>query len=399
METPSVRYPTIENISQLSIVKSSMSPTPTTLRRSSRSAATPTRQRATDAAPAAAALLALRRRRARFALIGSAVVLVVVVIVAIGIGPVAIDPLGVIDVLVRRLTGQPAQNTIADQIVWSTRLPRIGMALFAGAGLAMAGAVFQALVRNPLADPYLLGLNSGASAGVALVVLVVGASTALAVSGAALGGAVATIVLVLAVAGGSRARGPARFVLSGLAVGYALNAVASMLVFLSDSAEAARSVMFWLLGSIASVQPVVLAAVAIVVMIALCALIGTSGRLDALASGDDSALAAGLRPERDRFILLAGTAAMVGVVVSGVGGVGFVGLVVPHLARALVGGRHRILLPASALIGAALLVAADTVARTVLAPQEIPVGVVTGVIGTPFLLFLLAQRHIPSRQS
>lgn len=361
--------------------------------------ATPNALRPTPQPAVTSDPLAAGRRRARLAVAAAAIAALAVAVVAIGIGPVAIDPAGVVDVLVRRVTGRMPQDTIADQIVWSTRLPRVAMAMCAGAGLAVAGAVFQALVRNPLADPYLLGLNSGASAGVALTVLVVGASTALAVSGAALGGAVATIVLVLAVAGGSRARGPARFVLAGLAVGYALNAVASMLVFLSDSAEAARSVMFWLLGSIASVQPVVLAAVATAVAAALVVLIALSGRLDALASGDDSALAAGVHPERARFALLTGTAAMVGVVVSGVGGVGFVGLVVPHLARALVGGRHRLLLPTAALIGAALLVVADTVARTALAPQEIPVGVVTGVIGTPFLLALLFRRGTAPHRS
>lgn len=309
------------------------------------------------------------------------------------IGPVPLSPAEVLAVVARRAAGLGALDPLADQIVMTARLPRIGMALGAGAGLAVAGAVFQSLVRNPLADPYLLGLNSGASAAVAFTVLVAGAASALVVSGAALAGAVLTIAIVLGLAGGATTRGPARFVLAGLATGYALSAVTSLFVFLSDSPESARSVMFWLLGSLATVQPTVLGLVAGAVVIGVAWLVVRAGALDALASGDDSAATVGIDPERARFALLAGTSAMVGVVVSGVGGVGFIGLVVPHLARGLVGTRHRLLLPLSAVLGAGLLVIADTAARTALAPQEIPVGVVTGVIGAPFLVALLFRRR------
>lgn len=323
-----------------------------------------------------------------FALSGA---LLAVLVTAVGIGPVAIPPSEVLRILGGGIPSGPAAHDVAAQIVWSTRVPRILMAAFAGAGLAVAGAVLQAVVRNPLADPYLLGLNSGASTGVALVVLVFGSGAALVRSGAALAGAVLTIGLVLLLAGAGRARGPGRIVLAGLAAGYALSAITSLLLFLADSPEAARSVMFWLLGSLAAVQPAMLAVVALGVVVGLLLLTGFSGRIDALASGDDSALTAGLDPERARFGILAGASAMVGVIVAGVGGVGFVGLVVPHLARALVGARHRRILPAAALIGAALLIAADTAARTLLAPHEVPVGVVTGVLGAPFLLLLLAR--------
>lgn len=338
------------------------------------------------------AALAAARRRARVVITLLAVVAVVTVVVALGIGPVRLSAGTVLDVLARHLFGGGVESgtpALADQIVWTTRVPRVAMAAVAGAGLAAAGAVLQALVRNPLADPYLLGLNSGASAVVAFAVLVVGGASGLLLSGSALLGALGATVLVLGLAGGARSRGPLRLVLAGLATGYVLNAVTSLLLFLTDSPEAARSVLFWLLGSLASVQPLVLAAAAVVTAMTLTGLVLLGPRIDALSSGDDSALAAGLDPERWRFGLLAAVSAMVGVLVAGVGGVGFVGLVVPHLARALLGGRHRLVLPASAALGAALLVAADTVARTVLAPQEIPVGVITGVLGAPLLLLLL----------
>ena len=334
------------------------------------------------------------RRRGTTVLLALSAALVAIVLGGLAVGPVPIDPWTVAAVLGKRLfaQGHGEWSASVEQIVWATRAPRVAMAVAAGAVLAAAGAMLQALVRNSLADPYLLGLNSGASTGVALIVFVVGGGSALLFSGAALAGAIGAVLLVLLLAGSAKRRGPLRLVLAGLAVGYALNATTSFLVFSSDSPEAARSVLFWLLGSLASVQPVALAAAAVAAIAGLTALIVIAPMTDALASGDDSARSAGIDPERARIGLMVGVSAMVGVIVAGVGGVGFIGLVVPHLARRLVGGRHRLVLPAASLLGAMLLVAADTVARTAFAPQEIPVGVITGMIGAPFLLLLLRER-------
>lgn len=341
---------------------------------------------------AAGAGIRAERARARRRTVLLAVVLLVVVAAVAAIGPVPVSPLEVLRVLGHHLLGVPETADVpatVDHIVWSTRAPRIAMAVVAGAALGVAGAVLQALVRNVLADPYIVGVNAGASTGAALVMLVLGSGTALLLSGAALAGAVGATALVLVLASAAGRRGPQRIVLAGMAVGYALNAVTSFLLFFSGSPEAARSVMFWLLGSLAMVQPAALAAAAVATALGVAGLLLVAPLVDALASGDDSARSAGLDPERARFVLMAGVSAMVGVVVAAVGGVGFVGLVVPHVARRLVGGRHRAVLPVAALLGAAVLVAADTVARTAVAPLELPVGVVTGVIGAPFLLFLL----------
>jgi iron complex transport system permease protein len=350
------------------------------------------------ATPAAAVTAVLRRarRRGRTAIGVLALLLALVVVAALAIGPVPLPPSAVAGILGERLLGLPRGDWTdsAAQIVVGTRAPRVAMAVVAGAVLAAAGTLLQALVRNALADPYLLGLNSGASTGVAFVVLVAGGGSALLFSGAALAGAIGAVLLVTLLAGAADRRGPLRLVLAGLAVGYALNAATSFLVFSSDSPEAARSVLFWLLGSLASVQPVALAGAAVAAAVGLTALVVVAPLVDALASGDDSARSAGLDPERARIGLMVGVSAMVGVIVAGVGGVGFVGLVVPHLARRLVGGRHRLVIPAAALLGAMLLVGADTVARTALAPQEIPVGVVTGILGAPFLLVLLRRGGI-----
>ena len=349
------------------------------------------------AAPRAAAALhavhAVRRRQVvtNLGLLG---LLLATSVVALGIGPVGIGAGDVVGILLHHLAGTSSDGgwtRTEELIVWGTRAPRVAMAVVAGAGLGVAGAILQALVRNPLADPYLLGLNSGASAGAAVAVLVVGAGSALALSGSALLGAVGAIVLVLALGGVAGQRGPMRLVLAGLAVGYALHAVTNFLLFWSDSPEAARSVLFWLLGSLAAVQPTMLAAATVATVLGVAVLVAVAPVIDALGSGDDSARSAGLHPERARFAVMAGTSAMVGVVVAAVGGVGFVGLVVPHLARRLVGGRHRAVIPACALLGGLVLVVADTVARTALDPREIPVGVVTGIVGAPLLLVLLRR--------
>ncbi|WP_067823449.1 FecCD family ABC transporter permease [Nocardia inohanensis] len=339
-----------------------------------------------------------RRRRAAFVIGMLVVAAVVTVLAALAVGPVWVPLRTVVAVLGEHLlsTGRGPWSAAAEHIVWGTRAPRIVMAAIAGAVLAAGGAVLQAVVRNYLADPFLLGLNSGASTGVALVVLLGGVG-AVAFSGAALAGAVGAMVLVLAVAGAANQRGPLRLVLSGLAVGYALNAATSLLIFTNASPEAARSVMFWLLGSLAVVQPAMIVAAGAAAALGLGVLMVAAPMIDALASGDDSARAAGIAPERARLVLAVSVSAMVGVVVAGVGGVGFIGLVTPQLARRLVGGRHRLVIPAAALLGAIFLVVADTIARTVFSPREIPVGVVTGIVGAPLLLVLL-RSQTPARR-
>lgn len=342
------------------------------------------------AAAPATALLRRRRRRARMAIIALAAALVVTTVVCLCIGPVPIAPAAVLRAVANGVSGaDPADPS--DLIIWTTRVPRVAMAVLAGALLAAAGAVFQAMVRNGLADPYLLGINAGASTGAAAVVLVIGGGSALLFSAGALLGAVAAVILVSALAGAATARGPFRIILAGLAVGYALSATTNFLIFSADSPEAARSVMFWLLGSLAAVQPVGLLATTAATTALLVWLIVAGPTIDALASGDDSARSIGIDPERGRMLFLVLTSGAVGVGVAAVGGIGFIGLVVPHLARALVGSRHRLTIPAAALLGALLLTAADTVARTALAPVEIPVGVITGIVGAPFLLLLLRR--------
>ncbi|MGO1912767.1 MAG: FecCD family ABC transporter permease, partial [Corynebacterium sp.] len=269
-----------------------------------------------------------------------------------------------------------------------------------GAGLAVAGVVLQATVRNILADPYVLGVNSGASVGAATAILT-GVGTGM---GAGLGdyvlqtsaflGAVVASFVVFGVARSGGRITPTRLIMAGVAIGYALSALTSFLIFASDSAESSRSVMFWLLGSLGLASwsgP--LAAVVVVVLVVTALLLVLGPRLDALTAGDDTALTLGVNPERMRILLLVLSCLLVGTVVAMAGSIGFVGLVVPHLARRLVGGAHRAVIPVCALLGAVLLCWADIGSRTLLAPQEIPVGIITALVGAPFLLILVRRMH------
>jgi iron complex transport system permease protein len=280
---------------------------------------------------------------------------------------------------------------LADSIVWDLRMPRVLLAGLVGGGLAVCGAVLQALTRNPLADPYLLGISAGASTGaVCVLVLGLGAGAA-ALSGGAFAGSLAAFAAALLFAG-RRWTEPSRILLAGVAVGQLFSAVTSLIVIADATAQSTRSIMFWLLGSLtgASWQAVGLCAAGCAVGLLICW--AAAPALDAFAFGADVAQSLGFSPAKVRALLFVTTAMLAAVLVAASGAIGFVGLTVPHAARILVGARHRLLLPACAVTGAAFLIWADTAARTVFAPQEIPVGVVTALIGVPAFAVLIRRR-------
>ena len=339
------------------------------------------------------------RRRAALWVGGLSAGLLVTVVVAVGIGPVGVPPTTVARVIGHHLLSWPGEVTwtaAQDAIVWEVRLPRVLLGAAVGAGLAATGVALQAMVRNLLADPYLLGVTSGASTGAAAAILFgVGAGlagNALAVS-AFVGAFAASLGVYLLARIGGRVTS-VRLLLAGVAVGYALYAATSFLIFASASAEGARSVLFWLLGYLGLASwSSTLAAVVGIVVLAVAGLTLTGQRLDALAIGDETALTLGIDPDRFRVQLLAGVALCVGVVVAASGGIGFVGLVIPHLARRLVGAAHARVVPVAALVGAVFLVWADVLARTVMAPRELPIGILTALVGAPFLVVLVRRFH------
>ncbi|WP_249999322.1 iron ABC transporter permease [Actinoplanes sp. M2I2] len=337
-----------------------------------------------------------QRRRTVFWLVTLGAALVVTGVIAVGTGAVAIGPVTVARVIAHQAfgLGEVSWPAPAEAIVWQVRLPRVLLAMLVGAGLAVCGVALQAMVRNVLADPYLLGINSGASSGAAAAILF-GAGAGFgryALPASAFLGALAASLLVFLVARSGGRVTSVRLLLAGVAVGYALYAATSFLIFASGSAEGARSVMFWLLGSLGPARwDALLAVAAIVIGGTIAGLTVTGRRLDALAVGDETAHTLGLSPDRFRLRLLVMVSLCVGVLVSAAGSIGFVGLVVPHLARRLVGAPHVRVVPVAALLGAILLVAADVLARVALAPQEIPIGIITALLGAPFLLILIRR--------
>ncbi|WP_306371411.1 iron ABC transporter permease [Nocardiopsis sp. CC223A] len=323
----------------------------------------------------------------------SAVAASVAVAVTIGPADITVSEVGR-SVLARLGYGHSPLSVLRDGIVWNLRMPRALLAAVCGAGLALCGAVMQSLLRNPLADPFVLGVSSGASTGAVLVIVLGWGAGVVSLSAGAFVGALLSFGMVVLLAhtlGGSMDR----VVLSGVAAMQLFSALTSFIVLTSADAETTRGVLFWLLGSLSGAgwADVVLCSLVLAAVLAVC--LSNTGTLDAFAFGEEAAAHLGVRVARARLLLLTVTALLTAALVSAAGAIGFVGLVLPHVTRLLTGSGHARLLPVTALTGAVFLVWVDTAARTLLDPQEIPVGVVTSLIGVPaFIAVLYRSRRV-----
>jgi iron complex transport system permease protein len=308
-------------------------------------------------------------------------------VVGVRVGAV---PLSVGEVLdgVRGL-GDPA--TVA--IVRRLRLPRAVLAAVVGGGLAACGATFQALLRNPLAEPYILGVSGGAAVGAVAAIVTTGAAASSGVvSLAALAGAAGAILLVFRIARSvGRALDTRVMLLAGVVVGAFFNACILLMLTFAD-AEAFRTAMFWIMGSFAGATWRAVVLLLAAVAPALLLLLALARPLNLLALGDDTAAYLGIRVEQAKLLAYGTASLLTAAAVAASGVIGFVGLVVPHVVRLLWGGDLRFLLPASVLVGAAFVVLADALARTLAAPMELPIGVVTAFVGVPFFVYLLRRR-------
>lgn len=316
--------------------------------------------------------------------------LVATVLVTVTIGPADIAVADVARSVAGhlRLAGGGGVPRLLDAIVWDLRLPRVLTAAAVGAGLALAGAVMQSLTRNALADPYLLGLSSGASLG-AVAVLILGVGLLLPV--AAFAGALLALVATLSLARTGGILTPGRAVLAGLAISQLCAAGTSFVIFWTATGDSYREILSWLMGSIAGAtwSSVAISGIALI-GVGAC-LFASSVRLDAFAFGDTAAAALGINVERTRWTLMTLVALLTGAMVAVSGAIGFVGLVLPHAVSVVTGPGHRRLLPVAALTGAVFLVWADTAARTVFDPRELPVGIITALIGVPVFAVLLRR--------
>ncbi|WP_019631401.1 FecCD family ABC transporter permease [Actinomadura atramentaria] len=341
---------------------------------------------------------AVRRRRAPYPVVLALLAALVLAAATAGVmaGSVPI-PAGeawriVLHRLVPPLTGadwQPVRETI----VLDVRLPRVVLCGVVGAGLAVCGTALQALVRNPLADPMLLGVSSGATVGAVLVVVAhVAVAGVFSLPVAAFAGALLALLLVFFLARTGGRTTTVRLVLSGVATAEVLSAVASYLVVTSDDPHAADSALRWMLGGLAGTTWTLVPVPAAVVLAGTAVLLGVSRSLDLLLAGEEAASSLGLDVHRFRLAMFVVVALMVGAIVAVSGSIGFVGLMMPHVVRLLTGAGHRRALPAAALLGAAFLIAADLAARTLIAPEEIPVGILTALVGGPFFLWLMRRK-------
>ncbi len=300
----------------------------------------------------------------------------------------------VIEVVQARLFSNPISSPF-DTIVWDLRLPRALLALIVGAGLSVAGTGMQTLVQNPLADPYLLGISSGASVG-ATAVIVLGAFGNFGVWALSVGALVGALCAAAAVFFIAQAQGgltPLRMVLAGVVMSSAFSAIASFMVFMSHDQRAANSVMFWMLGSVAGATWSKLLIPVIALVLVVAGLMMISSWMDALMAGPATAAALGLRVGALRIGLFIALCTLIGVLVAVSGGIGFVGLIVPHAVRMVVGALHARVIPVAAAGGAVFLLWVDVASRVLARPQEIPLGVVTGVVGAPLFLFLMGRRN------
>lgn len=322
--------------------------------------------------------------------------LLAAVLAGVAIGETAISPHVVLQVLANKLWAAGyVLDPIDEGVVWNYRLTRALVAAACGAGLATCGVILQSLLRNPLADPYLLGISAGASTGAVLVALIGVGGGLISLSAGAFVGAMAAfaLVILLARASGSSS-GTGQIILAGIAGSQLFNALTAFLITKSASSEQARGIMFWLLGNLSGVRwPSVWLAVPVAVAgLAVC--LWHRRALDAFTFGTDSAASLGIPVRRVQVVLVGCAALVTAVMVSIVGSIGFVGLVIPHAVRLLLGTGHSRLLPASALGGALFLIAADVLSRTLIKGQVIPVGVVTALVGAPvFALILIGRRN------
>ncbi len=332
------------------------------------------------------------RTRRLTALLVLLALLAVAMLAGVGFGAVTVTPADSLRAIGRALAGEARMP--GDAVIVDIRLPRVVLAALVGACLASAGVLYQALFRNPLADPYILGMSAGAGLGAVIALTFTASATALrfgVVPAGAFLGAVLTIVLVVKLASLRGVLDVTSLLLAGVAISYVLAALTSfIMVFFRESMS---SVVFWMMGGLTAASWPYVWMVTPMLLIGIAWPLLSTRELNLMLLGEERAAELGVNVERFKRLILAAGSVLVAAAVSVSGLIGFVGLMTPHMVRLLLGPDHRVLLPASAILGATVMVFADLAARTVLAPVEIPVGIVTALVGGPFFVWLLVRRN------
>lgn len=329
-------------------------------------------------------------------LIASLVLLVLFIILGVGIGSTYIKPSEVIGCILHKFTGTSTLQPMNDTIIWEIRLPRVILAAITGAALAICGILMQSITRNPVSDPYILGISSGASVG-AVAVIVIGGSFLgqFSVAGGAFIGATVCGVLVFAIGTQfGKVTSTSRLILSGLALSTIFSALSNLLIYSAENSNQAKSAMFWIMGSLGGAKWDSLLFPSIVLLVVLLMSIIISKSLDLMLFGESSSVVLGMNVKLIKSVVLVSSTFLISVIVSLTGSIGFIGLVVPHIVRVIIdGSNHKKLLILSPIIGAILLIAADVLSRAIFAPRELPIGIITSLIGGPFFIWLIWRRN------
>lgn len=314
---------------------------------------------------------------------------------AVMVGSVDITTSFIWEVLFLKLgiLSETAASTAQSVIIWEIRLPRVVLAAIVGAALSISGAAIQALVKNSIADPYILGVSSGASVGATSVILL-GAFSALgvyALSLAAFLGAILSVLIVFLLARVNGRTSVIRLLLAGIAVSMVLSAITNFMLMMSKQQGGIQAVMHWMLGSLAGAKWSNLGIPFFTLLLVFILLFMNYRQLNALLLGEETAATLGISLDRFRIFIILLVSLLTGVVVAVSGSIGFVGLIIPHIVRMMVGSNYKVVIPVSALIGAIFLVWADIAARMAIAPEEMPLGIITAICGSPFFIWMLRR--------
>lgn len=318
-------------------------------------------------------------------------------LLALSFGAAQISLVEVVDNLINNFSSHLLNHEVTshyafvDKIIWQLRMPRTLLAFLAGAGLAMSGLILQTVTRNPLADPYLFGISSGASFGVVLLIVFLGMSSGIAMSMAAFLGSLAAMLCLIVIAGSKRTNQVESMLLAGVALSFLFSSFTSLMLYLTDP-QAVTSILFWTLGSFARATWDNLFFPALVISLCIVFMLAYRRQLNAMLLGDESATTLGINVNRFRIIMLILSSLLTATLVSLCGGIGFVGLMIPHIVRFFISQGTSAGLLLTAFVGGIFMIWVDVLARVILANQELPVGVITAAIGSLFFLSLLYFR-------
>lgn len=328
------------------------------------------------------------------------IALIITMIIAIAIGSTYIDTSIVYKVFFNKILNTNAfevnWNIMFENIIWEIRLPRVILGAICGAGLAICGVLMQCITKNPIAEPYVLGISSGASCG-AVFIIVLGGISSLGINsittGAFVGSLISGILVFTIGTSIGKSTSTTRLVLSGMAISTIFSALTNLLIYSAENSNQAKSALFWTIGSLGGAKWSVLLTPFIALIIVLIVALIMSNTLDIMLLGDDNATILGINIKLVKSILLIMATILTSVLVTITGAIGFIGLVVPHICRNIVGSDHRKVIITSSLIGAIFLIWSDIVARGIFPPTEIPIGIITSLVGGPFFLWLISKNN------